>query len=63
MEIAYWIIAGVLALVFLAAGGMKIARNKEALASAGMGWVEGFGSGTVKLIGVAEVLGFITLAQ
>ena len=61
MEIAYWIVAGLLALAVLAAGGMKLARPKEALAASGMGWVSDFGGGTVKLIGAAEVLGAIGL--
>lgn len=61
MVIAHWIIAGVLALAFLAAGGMKIARPKAALAEGGMGYVEDFSGGTIKLIGFAEVLGAVGL--
>lgn len=61
MIIAYWIVAGLLALVFLATGSMKIARPKDALATSGMTYVEDFGSAQVKLIGTAEVLGAIGL--
>ncbi|MFW8744800.1 DoxX family protein [Mesorhizobium japonicum] len=61
MIIAYWIVAGVTALAFLAAGLLKLVRPKEALATSGLAWVEDFTSGPIKLIGVAEVLGAIGL--
>jgi uncharacterized membrane protein YphA (DoxX/SURF4 family) len=61
MNITLWIIAAVLALAFLAAGAMKLAQPKEKLAASGMGWVEGFSSGAVKAIGLAEVLAAIGL--
>ncbi|PYY37880.1 DoxX family protein [Curtobacterium sp. MCJR17_055] len=61
MLIALWIINGLLALAFLGAGLMKLARPAEALASSGMGWAADFASSHVKLIGLAEVLGAIGL--
>ncbi|MFV0374537.1 DoxX family protein [Microbacterium sp.] len=61
MLIAYWIVAGLLALVFLAAGFMKIARSRTQLAASGMAWVDDFSDGPVKLIGTAEVIGAIGL--
>ncbi|SNS92653.1 DoxX-like family protein [Micrococcales bacterium KH10] len=61
MGLALWIINGVLAAAFLMAGSMKALRPKSALAAAGMAWVEGFSAGSVKLIGIAEVLGAIGL--
>ena len=61
MNIVLWIIAGVLALAFLAAGAMKLAQPKEKLAASGMGWTEDFSAGTVKLIGALEVLAAIGL--
>ena len=61
MIVAYWIVAGLAALVFIAAGAMKLARPKEALAASGMAWTEDFTSPSVKLIGLAEVLGGIGL--
>jgi uncharacterized membrane protein YphA (DoxX/SURF4 family) len=61
MLIAFWIVAGLLALVFLAAGLMKVARPKEVLATSGLAWVEDFTTGPVKLIGAAEVLGALGL--
>lgn len=61
MNIALWIIASVLALAFLAAGLMKIAQPQEKLVASGMGWAADFGSGAVKAIGLAEVLGALGL--
>lgn len=61
MEIAYWIIAGLLALAFLGAGAMKLLRPKQALLEAGMSYAEDFSAGAIKAIGAAEVLGAIGL--
>ena len=61
MNIVLWIIAGLLAAAFLAAGGMKLTQPKEKLAASGMGWTEDFSGGTVKLIGLLEVLAGIGL--
>lgn len=61
MTIAYWIVAGLLALMMLGAGGSKLARPKAALAASGMTWTEDFRPATIKLIGLAEVLGAIGL--
>jgi uncharacterized membrane protein YphA (DoxX/SURF4 family) len=61
MNIALWVAAGLLAAAFLAAGLMKATRSKEALAAAGMGWVEDFSPGMVKTIGVLEILAAIGL--
>lgn len=60
MNIALWIIASVLAAVFLMAGLMKATRPKEKLAPT-MGWVEDFSAGTVKFVGIMEILGAIGL--
>lgn len=61
MDIILWIIAAVLALVFLAAGTMKLTQPKEKLAASGQGWVENFSSGAIKGIGTAEILGALGL--
>lgn len=61
MLIAYWIVAGLLALVFLAAGFMKSTRPKDALAASGMAYVEDFSSTQVKLIGISEIVGAVGL--
>lgn len=60
MNIALWIVASVLAAAFLMAGLMKATQPKAKLAP-NMPWVESFSAGTVKFIGVVEVLGAIGL--
>lgn len=60
MQVFLWIVAGLLALVFLAAGLMKVSQPKEKLATS-MGWVAGVGAGTVKAIGALEIAGAIGL--
>ena len=61
MNITLWIIAGILAAAFAAAGLMKLAQPKAKLAEAGMPWTEDFSDGQVKMIGALEVLGAIGL--
>lgn len=61
MIIAFSIVAGLAALLFFAAGLMKVVRPAPALRENGMGWVEDFSPTVVKLIGLAEVLGGIGL--
>jgi len=61
MIIALWILNAVLALAFLAAGGMKVLRPQPALAASGLTWVDDFGGGNVKLIGIIEVVGAVGL--
>lgn len=61
MNITLWIIAGVLAAAFLAAGAMKLVQPKEKLAASGMGWTDDFGPVMVKTIGSLEVLAAIGL--
>jgi len=61
MNITLWIIAGILAAAFAAAGAMKLAQPKAKLAESGMEWTEDFSEGQVKGIGVVEILGAIGL--
>lgn len=61
MTVALWIINILLALVFLAAGGMKLVKSKEAYVAGGMKWAESVSAANIKLIGTAEVLGAIGL--
>ncbi len=61
MNIALWIVAGLLAVVFLAGGAVKVVLPKERLASAGMGFAEDFSAGAVKAIGVLEILAGVGL--
>ncbi|OZM81970.1 DoxX family protein [Pseudonocardia sp. MH-G8] len=56
MNIALWIVAGLLAIVFLASGAKKLTQPKEKLAAAGYGWAEQFSPGAVKTIGTLEIL-------
>jgi hypothetical protein len=42
MNIALWIIAGLLAVAFLAGGAMKVIQPKEKLAASGFGFVQDF---------------------
>jgi len=57
MNVFLWIVAIVLAAVFLASGALKVARGKEQLATSGQGWVEPFAPPVIRLIGAVEVLG------
>lgn len=61
MNIALWIVAGLLAAVFAAAGLMKLVQPKEKLVASGLGWAEDFGDGAVKGIGALEVLAAVGL--
>ncbi len=61
MNVVLWIVAGLLAVAFLAAGLMKLAQPKKKLAESGMGWTEDFSDGAVKGIGALEVLGAVGL--
>ncbi|GAB2982171.1 DoxX family protein [Nocardioides montaniterrae] len=60
MNIALWIIAGLLAAAFLMAGSIKLTRPKDKLAG-NMPWVEDYSPGQVKAIGAIEVLGALGL--
>ncbi|MEV5410048.1 DoxX family protein [Thermopolyspora sp. NPDC052614] len=61
MNTVLWVIAGLLTLLFLVSGIMKVVRTKEDLASAGLAWTADFSSGVVKAIGVLEVLAAVGL--
>ena len=61
MNITLWIVTAVLALLFLAAGTMKIAQPRAKLAASGQGWAEDFSDRTVKGIGGLEVLAALGL--
>src|ERR671917_1258319 len=62
MNLSLWIVAGLLAVVYLLSGAGKLIVPKEKLAPApGAGWVEDFSAGSVKAIGVLEVLAAVGL--
>ena len=60
MNITLWIVAGVLAAIFGMTGLMKAAQPREKVA-ANLPTFEDFSAGTVKLIGVLEILGALGL--
>ncbi|MFH5823880.1 DoxX family protein [Georgenia sp. AZ-5] len=61
MNVALWVVAGLLAAAFLAAGFMKLAQPRPKLVAAGMGYAEDFSDGAIKGIGTLEVLGALGL--
>jgi hypothetical protein len=58
MNVALWIVTGLLAFAMLGAGAMKIFVPREKLAEK-QKWAASWTDGNVKLLGVAEVLGAI----
>jgi uncharacterized membrane protein len=62
VNIALWVIAGLLAAAFLAAGITKLVKSKQALeADPRQAWAHDFSAGAIKAIGVTEVLGALGL--
>lgn len=60
MIVAYWIVAGLLALFYLYSGGVKVVQSRERLRPM-MVWVDRVPMRLVRSIGVLEVLGAIGL--
>jgi uncharacterized membrane protein YphA (DoxX/SURF4 family) len=61
MNVALWIVQGVLAAFFGAGGVVKATRDRKRLFDDGMTWVEDFSAGGVKAIAVLEILAAIGL--
>lgn len=61
MNIALWIVASLLAVVFGLAGVFKLSSKKDALKSKGLDWVDDVSANTVKLIGGLELAAAIGL--
>ena len=64
MNIVLWILQGLLAVVFLMAGFMKVSQSKDALkeqAGERMAWVDDVSDSNLKLIGILEILAGIGL--
>jgi uncharacterized membrane protein YphA (DoxX/SURF4 family) len=62
MNVVLWIVASLLATVFLANGLLKIAQPKEKLvASAMTGWAEDFSPGAIKAMGALQLAAAIGL--
>ena len=62
MDLALWIAAGLLAAIFLAGGAGKLIVSKERIAATAFGgWVEDFSAGSIRAIGVLEILAAVGL--
>ncbi|WP_072689855.1 DoxX family protein [Rhodococcus marinonascens] len=62
MNIALWVVAVVLAVVYLGAGLMKVAvPYKKLTENPNMAWAGDFSANSIRAIGVAELLGAIGL--
>src|SRR3984957_11400396 len=61
MNLALWIVAIVLAVVFTGSGLLKELVPKDKLVTAGQGWAQDYSQTNIRLIGLAEVLGAIGL--
>jgi hypothetical protein len=57
MNVALWVVAGVLAAAFADTGWVKLRQSNQALSALGMTWTEDFSPAAVKFISVAEVAG------
>jgi uncharacterized membrane protein YphA (DoxX/SURF4 family) len=57
MNLALWIVAGVLAASFAGSGLMKLVVPKDKLVSSGQGWAQDVTPTNIRLIGVVELLG------
>jgi hypothetical protein len=62
VNIALWVAQGLLALVYLAAGGLKVVRQREQLVASGnFDWMKDSSDAQVKAVGLVEVLGALGL--
>ncbi len=61
MNVALWIAAGVLAVVFVGSGLLKLVVPKDQLVAKGQGWAADVDANAIRFIGLAEVLGAIGL--
>jgi hypothetical protein len=58
VNIALWIVQGLLALVYLAAGVLKVVRPRERLVASGnFDWMKDSSDTGVKAVGLVEILG------
>ncbi|XVS62716.1 DoxX family protein [Actinosynnema sp. CA-299493] len=63
MNLALWIVTGVLAAAYVLGGGGKLVLSKQKIAATGpaAAWTEDWSAGAVKAIGAVEVLGGVGL--
>src|ERR1700752_1731282 len=57
MNLALWIVEGVLAASFAGSGLMKLVVPKDKLVSSGQGWAQDVTPTNIRLIGLVELLG------
>ncbi|MEV6344064.1 DoxX family protein [Actinoplanes sp. NPDC051851] len=60
MHIAYWIVAGLMALLYLFSGGRKATQSRDRLRPM-MGWVDQIPLPAIRALGILEILGAIGL--
>lgn len=62
MNVTLWAVQGLLAFVYLAAGGLKVVRPREQLVASGrLDWMKDNSDAVVKAIGAVEILGALGL--
>lgn len=61
MNIALWIVASLLAALFLVSGAAKVVQTREKVIASGYQWAEDYSPSQVTFIGTAEVVGAIGL--
>jgi hypothetical protein len=62
MNLSLWIAQGLLALVYLVAGGLKVVRPRELLVASGnFDWMKDSSDAGVKAVGLVEILGALCM--
>jgi len=61
VDVLVWVVSGVVAVAFLAAGALKLTQPRQTLVAKGQAYAEDFSANAVKGIGLAEVLGAVGL--
>ena len=64
MNIVLWILQGLLTILFLLSGGIRVVKPKDEIREMGDGrmeWVDDLSAGQLKLIGILEVMAAIGL--
>lgn len=61
MDVLVWVVSGLLAVAFLAAGALKLTQPREALVAKGQAYAQDLAPATLKGIGLAEALGAVGL--
>ncbi len=61
MSTTIWVFQGILSMIFLLAGIMKISNPKDKLKEKVGDWVDGFSISKIKLIGIIEIFAAIGL--